>query len=172
MQETPQKCDAQRPCARCVTAKVASECEYEIIDARPKLLDPPRFIFWDQPDPSTPGDVYPQECWAPGDTTAGPSNNAQGVESATRTVPLALTLAHPPGGSDLPSRGPKPLLHAPSQVMIHKPSPVIIPPFSALLSRIPPEPHITLLLLGGERFQLSDVALEELDMKLYASQFY
>ena len=50
---------------------------------------------------------------------------------------------------------------------------VILPPFSVLLSlihpRIPPEPHVTLSFLGAERFQLSDVALGELDMKLYVS---
>ena len=36
-------------------------------------------------------------------------------------------------------------------------------------TKIPPEPHVTLLFLGAERFQLSDAALGELDMKLYVS---
>lgn len=56
----------------------------------------------------------------------------------------------------------------------HRPSPVILPSFSALLSRtlhkIPPEPHVTLLSLGAERFQLSDVTLGELDMMLCVSR--
>ena len=49
---------------------------------------------------------------------------------------------------------------------------VALPPFSARLSLarpgIPPEPHVTLLSLGAGRSQLSDAALGELDMKLYA----
>ena len=176
-QQTRQKCDAKRPCTRCVTAHMASECIYEIVDAPPTLLNRPQFVFWDESGPSTSGDISSQESWAVGDTIAGTSTKTQvtGItitQSAIETVPPALT--HPLGSNNTLSRTPKPRLL--NQVEAHKLSPVIIPPFSALLSRIrpgiPPEPHITLLLLGAERFQLSDVALKELDLKLYVFQFY
>ena len=69
---------------------------------------------------------------------------------------------------------PVPLPHAINAAEAHDPPHVILPPFSVLLSpmhsRIPPEPYVTLPFLGPERFQLSDVALGELDMKLYVSR--
>ena len=56
----------------------------------------------------------------------------------------------------------------------HNPPRVTLPPLSVLSSlifpRIPPEPHVTLSFLGAERFQLSDTAMGELDMKLYVSR--
>jgi len=64
-----------------------------------------------------------------------------------------------------------PQLHALDAAKAHDPPRVILPRFSVLPSlihsRIPPEPHVTLLSLGAEKFQLSDAALGELDMKLY-----
>jgi len=67
-----------------------------------------------------------------------------------------------------------PQQHALNAAEAHGPPHVILPPLSVLLSltrsRIPPEPYGTLPFLGPERFQLSEVALGELDMKLYVSR--
>ena len=61
--------------------------------------------------------------------------------------------------------------HALNAAKAHNPPHAILSQFSVLPSLmhpgIPPEPHVTLLFLGAERFQLSDTALGELDMKLY-----
>jgi len=69
---------------------------------------------------------------------------------------------------------PEPRTHALHEANMDDPSRVVLPPLSVLLSlippRIPPEPHVTLSLLGAERSQLSDTALGELDMKLCVSR--
>ena len=50
---------------------------------------------------------------------------------------------------------------------------VLLPPFSAISSlivpSIPPDLHVPLSFLGAGGFQLSEVALEDLNMKLYVS---
>lgn len=171
----PQKCDAGRPCTRCVASKMASKCEYEIVEpAPPRPLDHSQFLFWDESDPSASRDDPSRESSAVGNAIAGSSTQAQFAiitRPAIGTAPPALRLGLPLSGNGPPPYRPRPPLYAPNQVKKPNPSPTIIPPFAALLSRmpprIPPEPHITLLLLGAEHFQLSDATLEELDMKLY-----
>lgn len=160
-------------------ADVASGCEYETIDSSPDPPDRPQFVFWDEPDPPTSRNTSSQECWGIGGAIPGSSTNPQVApitQSTIGTAPTASALVHPLGGKNPPLHGPKPWLHLVNLVKTRRPSSMIIPPFSALLSRIPSriplEPHITLLLLGAERFQLSDVAMEELNMKLYVPRFY
>ena len=86
----------------------------------------------------------------------------------------ALALVCHPGRNGPPAlASPESQLPAVDETDTHRPPPVMLSQFSIPLSRvsirIPPEPHITLLFLGAERFQLSDTALGELDMKLYVS---
>lgn len=166
--QTLQKCDAKRPCTRCVMSNVAPTCEYEIIGAPPSRLDHPQFVLWSEPDSSALKGVSSRECCAVGDTIVGSSAEAQ----VAPIIVSATGLAHPLGDNNSLSSGTAPRMHGLNQVKKHLPSLTILPPFSELLSRIPPQPHITLLLLGAEQFRLSDATLRELDMKLSVSRFF
>ncbi|KAF9785434.1 hypothetical protein BJ322DRAFT_829801 [Thelephora terrestris] len=166
------KCDAKRPCTRCIEGGIASECEDEIIDASSNPFSQPRFLLWNKPDPSLPMNLS-KERWTVGDAVPGSSTN---TNTATAIQPTlgevlsapALSRSSPPSLVSPVSR-----LHAVNEVETHRPYSVALPPFSIPLprihTRIPPEPHIALLLMGAERLQLSDVALGELDMKFRIS---
>ena len=135
----------------------ALRCTYEVI------VGPAEYTIRDESDPSCSSDISTQEHEV---VPAVITNTSLGTiaRPAPNVVPpahaLACSLGH---NSSLSSKGTK---------MQGSPY-VAFPPFSArsslVLPRIPPEPHVVLLSLGAGRFQLSDAALGELDMKLYAS---
>jgi len=169
---TPQKCDAKRPCMTCLEANGAQECEYEILGTQPRPPGPTQFLLWNGPDPSSSGYVSAHECCAVGE--AVPEFPTQPpvatiTQPGPEAVPPAQALINPLGHNS-------PLLelqpHKFNAVRTHSPPRITLPPFSVLsalvFSRIPHEPRVTLSFLGAERFQLSDAALGELDMKLYA----
>ena len=139
----------------------ALNCTYEV------TAGPAEHTIRDESDSPCPSDVSARGHEAAGEEFPGVTTNASLVtitRPAPKVVPPAHALACPLGhDSTLSSNGAK------MQVSPH----VALPPFSARLSialhRIPPEPHVALLSLGAGRFQLSDAALGELDMKLYAS---
>jgi hypothetical protein len=93
----------------------------------------------------------------------------------SETVPAARALIRPLGHDSPPSYTP-PLTqpHTFDEVKKHKVYRVTLPPFSAtsslVFSIIPPGPHVALSALGTGQFQLSDVALRDLNMKLYVSR--
>lgn len=154
-----QKCDAKRPCTRCVDAKRALECEYEGVDVPAGPSEEPRFLIWSKPDPSGSNDVS----WI---DEAFPEVSAEKPATILETVPPARALTHS-FGRNSPSHyaSPKHRLHDPPHFTL---SPISVP-LSFILPRIPPVPHVTLSFLGAERFQLSDAALGDLDMKLCVS---
>ena len=84
-----------------------------------------------------------------------------------------LTFVHPFGPNTPHSRcrSLESQLHARNGTKTSYQSPIVLPPFTVLLSRIstgvPPDPYLTLSSLGAGRFQLSDVTQGELDMRLY-----
>ena len=111
-----------------------------------------------------------------GDTVPGSSIGAQITSTAQHAVPPALAYIHPLGNGGPQSYGLSEYRHhTPSEVERRKPPPIMLPPFSTLLSlippRIPPEPRITLSFLGAERLQLADAALGGLEMKLYVIEY-
>lgn len=160
-----QKCDGKRPCTTCVKANRPSECEFRVIDVPPSLPNHPEFVFWNEPDSSASRGASPREHWVTAESSTKPQITT--VQPAPKIVPSEFshiqTLSH--NGTSLDQSQP------PTLEQVHHPHPVILPAFSRLLSRVPPrilpEPHLMLLSLGAERFQLSDTAMGELDMKLY-----
>lgn len=169
----PQRCDAKRPCTTCLEANGAPECEYEIVDTQPRPFGHPQFLFWSGPGPSSSRDV----------STYGYCATGAVVPEFPTKVPVATITqsgpeleAFPPARAliDLPRRNTEPQPHTSNEVRTHNPPQITLPSFSVLSTlifpRIPHEPHVTLSSLGAERFQLSDAALGELDMKLYASR--
>lgn len=169
------RCDAKLPCARCVKANTASECEYEIADATPDLLNEPRFIFWNAPDPSTSSGLSPpqlQEKGAvpgllikPQPTPVAPRQQALG------SVPTPLALVRPLGhNNSLTCGSPDSSPGAPKKIERHSLPFVTLPPFSTLLSpKISPVPLATSSFPSSERFQISDVTPGELEMKFRLS---
>ena len=139
----------------------ALDCTDEVI------AGPAEYTIRDESGISSPNSMFGQEHEAVGEGIPGVTTNTSLVtitRPAPIMVPPAQALAYPPGhNSLLSSKGAK----------VQGSPYVALPPFSAQVSlvppRIPPEPHVTLLTLGAGRFQLSDAALGELDMKLYAS---
>ena len=171
---SPQKCDAKRPCTACIKAHRVTDCEYETDGATPGLLDHSRLSF-DDPDPSCSEDAH--ERWAIGEAVSeSPTNQLPPSVSMSQlqpeTVPPARALICPPAYNSLPADtppGPRPRTF--DGTGSH--SRVILPPFSAISSLIfpgiQPQPHVVLSSPGNGRFQLSDVALGDLNMKLYVS---
>ena len=167
-----QKCDAKHPCTRCVRANRALECEYEIVGAPSGPSGHLQFLIWNKPGPSSLEDVPARWRWPNEEGIPGfPTKTASPTIPQQAPVPPARALIHIPGRNS-PSFSVQP--KALDDTKTQNPPRVVLPPFSALLSlifpRIPPEPHVTLSFLGAERFQISDVALGELDMKLYVSR--
>ena len=119
-------------------------------------------------------DISLQERWTVGEVAPGLSTDKPAAAAAQlppETAPRTRALVRLPGYATppscvLPEPGPRTL----KETQIHDSTRVALPPFSTLFPlippRIPPEPHITLLSLGAERFQLSDTAMGELDMML------
>ena len=138
----------------------ALNCTYEII------VGPAEYTTRDGSDPSCSSDIYTQEHEAVEEGVPGVTTSTSLVtitRPAPNVVPPAHALACPLGhGSVLSSTGAK------MQGSPHVALPSSSARFSLVPLRIPPEPHIALLSLGTGRFQLSDAALGELDMKLYA----
>lgn len=154
---------------------MASECEYENVGPHPMPSDQPQFLFWDGPDPPDS-----KARWTVGDTLPESSIEAQIAtitSPALEAVPPALARAHSHSLDNLATSraSPEPQAHAINEAEACHQPPVILPPFSTLLPlaspAIPPEPHVTLISLGAEHFQLSDAALGELDLKLYVPRF-
>ena len=176
MRQTPQKCDGKRPCVRCVEASEAFSCEYEIVGGPHSLLGQRKFVFWNDPYRSASKEVSAQDRWAIEGEASGSMTNSQ-IATITQPAPEEVPPAVVPvdlfGRIDsLSCASPEPRpQRGVNEIETYRRSPVILPPFSMLLSptplRISPEPHVTLFSLGAERFQLSDAALGELDMKLY-----
>ena len=174
---TPQKCDAKRPCTRCVNANNALGCEYQIVGTPPGASEDPRFLIWDKPDRSGSSDVFAQERGVVVEAVPEVSSKKSPVTitPAPKPIPPASAHIHSYGrNSPRPHTSPTPQPHVLNASEAHDPPYVILPPVSVLLSlahsRIPLEPHVTSPFLGAERSQLSDAALGELDMKLYASR--
>jgi len=156
--DIPQKCDAKRPCTRCVNAKRASECEYEGVGDPPGPSEQTRFLIWSKPDPSGSNDAPTKERWIVGSIP----------QVSTKASSLILDTAPPARALLTRSLGQNsPLSIASPKHRLHALSGIISVPLSFIPPRIPPEPHITLSFLGAERLQLSDAALGDLDMKLY-----
>jgi len=86
------------------------------------------------------------------------------------TVPPARALTRSSAHNSLPPSTPP----SPRPYTLNEVGTVALPPFSVISSLIfpgvLPEPHVTLSSLGGERFQLSDTALGDLDMMLCVSR--
>lgn len=170
-----QKCDAKRPCTACIQAHRVTDCEYETDGATPGLLDHPRLSFRDDPDPSCSKDASGR--WAVGEVVSKPPIN-QLPPSVTMNqlqpelVPSARALICLPAYDSLPSDTPPGLRPRTFEETRTRPR-VTLPPFSAISSlifpSIPPQPHAVLPSPGIGRFQLSDVALGDLNMKLYVS---
>jgi len=170
---TPQKCDAKRPCTRCVDANRALGCEYQVVGTPPGASEHPRFLIWDKPDPSGSSDVSAQERWVVAQAVPEVSTKTSlvTITPAPKAIPPASAHIHSYCRNSLrPRASPTLQQRVLNAAEAHDPPHAILPPFSALLSivhsRIPPEPHVTSSFLGAERFQLSDAALGELDTKL------
>jgi len=167
---TPQKCDGKRPCTTCVKGKKPSECEFRIVDIPPSLLNHPQFVFWNEPDSSASTGVSPQERWVAAESSTKPQITTV-IQPALKMVPSELSRIQTLSRNSTPPSTPLDQPRPPSPDQAHHSPPVILPAFSRLLSRVSPrilpEPHLTLLSLGAQRFQLSDTAVDELDMKLY-----
>ena len=145
-----QRCDGRQPCSRCVKANTDHECKYKIVHVSPGP-DQPRFVFWNESDSSPPKGLSTKR-WAAGDATQDKSTQTLIVairEPALEVGPSIPALVHSPGHNGLQSLSQS---RAPDEK--RHPSPVLLPPFSTLLSRIssriPPEPHLTLLPFGGD----------------------
>ncbi|KAF9645625.1 hypothetical protein BDM02DRAFT_491555 [Thelephora ganbajun] len=165
------KCDAKRPCTTCVETNSAPECEYEIVSTQPRPSSHHQFLFWNKPNSSSSSDTFARERWTVEEAVPQISTKAPVAtitQSNPEAVPPARALIH--SLSHLPPyKPPEPQPHTLNGVRTHDPTRITLPPFSLLSTLIfpgiPPEPHVALSSLGPERFQLSDTALEELDMK-------
>ena len=172
----PQKCDAKQPCTTCIDADIAPECEYETVNSRLRLSGEPQFVLWHKPCPSSSSDSSSQGCWDTGEAVPEfPANPPVTTVTQFLPAPPERALIRPLGSAGLPpNTPPEPRPLTTDEVGTHNPPRITLPPFSVLFSlmfpSILPEPHFTLSLLGAERLQLSDVALGELDMKLYVSR--
>ena len=169
---TPQKCDAKRPCTRCIFADRALECEYDTAVGHTEHTP---FVHWGEPDPSGWSDVSARERGVVGREVPGVFTNTSLV-TITQPAPEVITPARTLINSFSCNStslyvSPKRQLHVFNDAKAHSSPPALLPPFSIMFSpkssRIPPDPHVALLSLGAGRSQLSDAALGELDMKLY-----
>lgn len=129
-----------------------------------------RFLFWNQSGPSGSGDVSVEEdCTVEEPVPESPAKPPIATKSELETVPPGRALVRSPSRNSLP---PEPQPHILDQVGAYSYPRIAPPSFSVLptlvFPSIPREPYVTLSSLGTERFQLSDVTVGELDMKLYA----
>jgi len=176
---TSQKCDDKRPCTTCISAHKATECKHEIGKTPPGHFNHSKFLLWDGPGPSDSTGI--RRRGAVGETVLEPQTNRLPVSTPTRTPPEIV----PPGRALIrtPAYG-NVLFYTPSElhptalneIMKHNLSRITLPSFSVVSSlvspSIPPGSHVTLSSLGAGGFQLSDVALEELSMKLCVSRVF
>lgn len=170
-----QKCDAKRPCTACTEARRVTDCEYETDGATPGLLDHSRLSFRDDLATSCSKDASGR--WAVGEVVSEPPTN-QLPPSVTMNqlqpemVPPTRALICLPAYNSLPSDTPPGLRPRTFEETRTRPR-FTPPPFSAISSLIfpgiPPQPHVVLSSPGIGQFQLSDVALGDLNMKLYVS---
>jgi len=176
---TPQKCDVKRPCSRCVAADEATKCEHEVASGPTSVPDHAQFVFWNAPDPSGSKDLPARGPWVIRGAGPEPGINFPPVSTTTQlppeTIPrfraLVPSLVH---NGLLPATPPGPPIYPFSEVRACDFPHVPLPSFSAISSLVfptnPQDPHVMSSFLGGERFQLSDTALGDLDMKLYVSR--
>ena len=152
----------------------ATECEYEIGGTPHGSLDHSQFLFWNGPDPSGSKDTHTR--WVVREAVSEPPTNLLPVATKTQlppemVLPVRALVIHSLAHNSLLPSGPPP--HA-NEVRRYNLPRVALPSFSAVSSlvipTIPPESHDTSPPLGAGRFQLSDVALGDLDMKLYVSR--
>ena len=169
---TPQKCDAKRPCTTCIDANRATECEYDISGASSGPSDHPPFIFWNKHNPSGSRDAHRR--WVVGGVDSEPTTDS--VPAVTTTTQLQPRTGRVPPArvlirflSHIPP-GPR-LRMLNEEVRVHSFPRVALPHFSAISSliipSILPESRFASSSVGAGKFQLSDVALEDLNMKLY-----
>ena len=166
----PQKCDAKRPCTTCVNANRATECECDISGASSGPSDHPPFIFWNEHNLSGSRDAHRRRVVGGVDseptTDSLPAVTTTQLQPRTGRIPparmLIRSLSHIP---------PDPRLLTLNEVRIHSFPQVALPHFSAISSliipSILPESPFASSSAGAGKFQLSDVALEDLNMKLY-----
>ena len=147
-------------------------------DPSPGLPDLSYFLSRGEPGPSASNNPS-RVRWTVEDLvlrSLANANVATVIQPGLWVVPPAPGLICHLGRNGPPLLFPESQIHAVDEVETHPPSPVMLPQLSIPpprpYTRIPPEPHITLLSLGSERLQLSDAALGELDMKLYVSRVY
>ena len=169
-----QKCDAKRPCTACSKTRRASECEYEI-DGVPPPFDHSQLSFLGDPNPSCSRDVHGRRA-VEGMVSEPPTNlpfSVTRVQLPSEIAPPGRALIYSPIYDSLlpytpPGFGPRTFDE------IRRRHPFTLPPFSAISSlifpSIPPQPHAVLSSPGAGRFQLSDAALGDLNMKLYVSR--
>ena len=169
----PQKCDAKHPCITCINAHRATECEYDVGGTLPSHFDHSQFLFWDGPGSSGSKEVYRRG--AVGEVVSEPSTSRPPVSTRTSRLPPAIVppdhaLIRPLAYNSLlfyTPPGPRPSTL--DEIMTDNFSRVTLPSFSSsfVFLSVPPGPHVRSLSLGTGGFQLSYVALGELDMKLY-----
>ena len=114
------------------------------------------------------------------ETILGPQISPPPVPTQTRIqpeiIPPVRALTRTPAHNVLSYTPPglHPLVL--NEIMRHNLSRLTLPPFSAVsplvFPSIPPGSHVTLSSLGAGGFQLSDVALGELSMKLCVSRVF
>ncbi|KAF9785401.1 hypothetical protein BJ322DRAFT_827783 [Thelephora terrestris] len=157
------KCDAKRPCTTCVEANDALDCEYEKPFTGPRLFDRPLPSVSIEPLPSSSRSFTSQGHRALEEVVQRvPTRRpvATSARSGPEGVPPERALVHSFGLDDIP--------HSPFPNGAGTQGPRL-PPFSVLsaflLSKISPEPHLTLSQLGAERFLPSDPAICALALK-------
>lgn len=156
----------------CLDANSPFDCQYETVVSRPRLSDRPLFSVLVKPSPSSSRDLTQHEHSAvekavhqvPNQTSV-PTRARLGSEAA----PPERALVHSLDRNDKTSHAPPE--SRPHNSILNGVRTATLPPFSVLSTptflQIPPEPHLTLLHLGGERFQPTDPAICALALKLW-----
>lgn len=171
---TTQKCDAKYPCTTCINAHRAAECEYKIGGASPGQLDFSQPSLWDGPSLSSSEDGYVHGAIGEVDSEppVSPPLIATRIRLPPEMVPPACAPISPLAYNSLLSSYtlPGPQHHTFNEIRTHEFPRVKLPPLASMnclaSSNVPPGAHVT---LGAGRFQLSDAALGDLNMKLYVS---
>ena len=169
-----QRCDAQRPCTTCITAKIVSECVYDNGRHPQSAGVYPLHRADDHSPDQDPGSAHPVETTVvtsahpPAHQILIPSTSDATVAITHESSVLQTSEAdydQPPHGRSLElvrvrrnSSGRRVSLDSNPSISSHP------------LSKIPPELQIPLSFFGGEwlRVQTSELAATDLDVKWYA----
>lgn len=146
--------------------------------ARSRLSGHSQLAFRDTLGPSGSRDIPARDPWAVVKVVPELPTKAHAAsitQSGPEIAPPHCALIHSLGrDSPSPYTLPESRNHRSDADGTHNPPQITLPPFSVLsfllFPRIPSEPRVPLSFLAAERFQLSDSALGELDMKLYVSR--